>query len=172
LVLGAGPVGILAAQFAQCLGAGEVIITDMDDARLAIARDCGIDTPVHAERGDLSGAVGPGGVDLAVECAGVPTLANEGLTHLRRGGRLLLLGISGGKMAEINTDRIVLENLTVFGSRAEGDRSCRRAIRAYASGRLSSTALVTHKFPLKEFEKAFDVFHHKKDGALKVVVEM
>ena len=75
-------------------------------------------------------------------------------------------------MAEINTDRIVLENLTVFGSRAEGDRSCRRAIRAYTSGRLSSTALVTHRYPLKEFEQAFDVFHHKKDGALKVVVEM
>jgi 2-desacetyl-2-hydroxyethyl bacteriochlorophyllide A dehydrogenase len=172
LVLGAGPVGMLTAQFARFLGAGEVIITDVDEARLAMARDCGIDRPVHAERDDLASAVGPGGVDLAAVCAGVPALVNEALGNLRRGGRLLLLGLSGGRGAEIDTDLVVLENLTVFGSRAEGDRACSRAIRAYASGRLSSAALVTHRFPLGEFCAAYNVFHNRRDGAMKVVVEV
>ncbi|MFQ5692564.1 MAG: zinc-binding dehydrogenase [Nitrospinota bacterium] len=172
LVLGAGPVGMLTAQFARFLGAGEVILTDVDDARLALARDLGIGRPVHPGRDDLKAVVGEAGVDLAVECAGAPALIDEALGCLRRGGRLVLLGISGGKKAEISADRIVLDNLTVYGSRAEGDRSCGRAIRAYASGRLSSAALVTHRFPLKEFPSAYEVFRHRRDGALKVVVEM
>ncbi|MFQ5911693.1 MAG: zinc-binding dehydrogenase [Nitrospinota bacterium] len=172
LVLGAGPVGLLTAQFAQHLGAGEVVITDVDDARLAVARDVGVDRAVHPEREDLGPSVGEGGADLVVECTGVPALFEEGLGCLRRGGRLLLLGISAGKKAEVSADRIVLENLTIFGSRGEGDRSCGRAIRAYASGRLSSSALVTHRFPLKDFQTAYDTFHQRRDGAMKVVVEM
>ncbi len=54
----------------------------------------------------------------------------------------------------------------------EGDRACSRAIRVYASGRLSSAALVTHRFPLKEFSAAYDVYHNSRDGSVKVVVEM
>ena len=90
---------------------------------------------------------------------------------VRRGGRVLLLGITGDATATAPLDRVPLDQITIYGVRGEGDYSVSRAIRAYESGRIDSGPINTHVFDLEEFGGAFQVFREKKENAVKVVLE-
>ena len=90
---------------------------------------------------------------------------------MRRGGRVLLLGITIGEEPTAPLNRVPLDQITIYGIRGEGDYSVERAVRAYESGRIDSGPINTHTFQLEEFVEGFDVFSGKKDNAIKVVLE-
>jgi len=175
LVFGAGAIGLLTMQFARHLGAGEVCIVDPVASRLELARKLGAEVTVQAGAEDLDAALEArgwrGGPDLVVEAAGLPSLQAESIQRVRRGGRVLLLGIAGGEPVPAPLNRVPLDQITIYGVRGEGDRAVARAIRAYRSGRIDSSAINTHVFRLDQFAEAFEVFRRKKDGAVKVVLE-
>jgi L-iditol 2-dehydrogenase len=108
---------------------------------------------------------------LAVEAAGVSALQAESIRRVRRGGRVLLLGITSGEEPPAPLNRLSLDQLTIYGIRGEGDYSVMRAIRAYESGRINSDIINTHVYKLEEFDKAFEVFKKKERDAIKVVLE-
>ncbi len=176
VVLGAGSIGLLTAQFAKYLGARKTVVTDVHDERLEAASRLGIDGTINVKEEKVSEGLKrygfERGPDLVVEAAGVAELASEAIELVRRGGRVLLLGISGGKRVPFNPDRIALDQITVYGTRGEGDRSCGRAIRAYRTGRLDSSPIVTHVFSFDEFEEALETFKRKPPEAIKIVVEV
>ena len=175
LVYGAGAVGLLTMQFARFLGAGEVCIVDTVASRLETAKKLGAEITVHAGVEELDTVLSErgwkGGPDLTVEAAGVPALQAECIRRVRRGGRVLLLGITGGEEPPAPLNRLSLDQITIYGIRGEGDFSVERAIRAYESGRIDSAPINTHTFPLEEFRHGFEVFGGKKDDAIKVVLE-
>lgn len=175
LVFGAGAIGLLTMQFARFRGAGEVCIVDPVASRLELARRLGAEATVQAGKEDLDAVLAErgwrGGPDLVVEAAGVAALQGEAIRRVRRGGRVLLLGIAGGEPAPAPLNRLPLDQITVYGVRGEGDRSVARAIRAYRSARIDSSAINTHVFRLDQFAEAFEVFRTKRDGAVKVVLE-
>ena len=103
--------------------------------------------------------------------SGVAALQAEAIARVRRGGRVLLLGITGGESATARLERLPLDQITVCGVRGEGDYSVGRAIRGYESGRIDSSSINTHVIPLEEFEEAFKVFRDKRENAVKVVLE-
>ncbi len=175
LIYGAGAIGLLTMQFARFLGAGEVCIVDTLPSRLEVAKKLGAEVTVCAGSEDLDVILAErgwkGGPDLAIEAAGVGALQAECIRRVRRGGRVLLLGITIGEEPTAPPNRVPLDQITIYGIRGEGDYSVERAVRAYESGRIDSGPINTHTFQLEEFVEGFDVFSGKKDNAIKVVLE-
>jgi L-iditol 2-dehydrogenase len=173
-VIGPGPIGLIAMRLARVMGAARVIAVGRG-ARLQASRQSGADVLVDIEDGDPVKAVreaGSGlGVDEAIECSGAAGTFRQAVEMVRKGGRVSLLGVPPDKVVEpLPFKHIVHNEIAIFGSRANPNVS-HKVIALIAAGQLRVADLVTHRFPLEEFSTALDVFVHRRDGAIKVVLE-
>ena len=173
-VIGPGPIGLIAMRMARLLGAARVIAVGRG-ARLEAASMAGADVlvnfadvnPVKAVRD----ATGGRGVDEAVECSGAPGTFRQAVEMVRKGGRVVLLGVPPNHVMEPLPFKYVVHNeIAIYGSRANPNVS-RKVISLIGAGRLVVNDLVTHAFPLENFAAALDTFVNRKGGAIKVVVE-
>lgn len=171
VVLGPGPIGLLASDAALALGAGRVIVVGRG-GRLEKAAELGFETvdytavdPVEAVRATTDG-VGP---DVALDCAGVPDSYRWALAMLHKGGRCASVGIPVGDVT-LSLQDLVLYEKELVGVRATAG-GMRRAMPLVADGRIRVNELHTHTFPLDEFHTALDTFNERRDGALKVIIE-
>jgi L-iditol 2-dehydrogenase len=169
-VTGAGAVGLLASDAAVICGAARVVVVGRG-YRLEKARAWGYDVvdstaedPVAAVR-DLTGGLG---ADVVLECAGVPETLTWAMAMLRRGGRCAMVGIPTEDVA-LKCQPLVLDELELVGSRASAGEM-RRVIPFVANGRMRVGDLITHRFPLAEYEKALDTFNDRSSGAIKIIV--
>ena len=171
-ILGPGLLGLSVLQLVKYLGASKVFVTGRG-YRLDIAKELGADVviditkenPVEVVMDHTNGK----GVDLSVECAGPVSTMREAVDMVRRGGRVVLEGINGGDEVSFNTDRIVLDEISVFGGR--GSPNCYpRAIQIIADGHIQTDRMLTHSFPLSEFEEAMRMFQAREDGVMRVML--
>ncbi len=173
-IIGPGPVGLMVLKLARALGAGQILVVGRG-SRLEAARRFGADQLIDFERQDPPQAVreltGGRGVDEAFECSGAAGSFAMAVQMARRGGRVCLFGIPpAGTEEKLPFRRIVLDEIGIFGSRANPNVSA-KVIAMIAAGRLVVRDLITHSFPLEEFDRAFETFVGRREGALKVVVE-
>jgi L-iditol 2-dehydrogenase len=171
VVMGPGPMGLLAADAARARGAGRVIVVGRGE-RLAKAAALGHETidyrdddPVKAVRA----AAGESGPDVVLYCAGVPDSLRWGITMVRKGGRCVVVGIPVADVA-LCLQELVLFEKELLGCRATAGEMA-EVIPLVADGRIRVRELHTHTFPLAEFGEALRTFNERVDGALKVVVE-
>jgi L-iditol 2-dehydrogenase len=171
VIIGPGAVGSVAYQCARALGAGRVIVVGRG-SRLDKAAKMGYET-VNYEQTDVkefikeaTGGVGP---DVVLECAGTPGTIVQAVEMVKKGGRVVVGGITQVD-APLPLRRFVLDEIEVIGSRA-APNALSEVHALVESGALELLSLVTHKFPLKEFANALETFRDRIDGALKVVVE-
>jgi len=173
VVTGAGPIGLMAAAVAKALGASPVIVTDIVDSRLAVARRVGADQTINASKEPAVDAVrrltAGRGVDLVFECSGAPHAVNEAIAMLKRGGRVCL-GAFSQNPAPVDIGYIVTNNIYLYGIRGEGQSAVQRAASLIAQGKLDPSPLHTHTFPFEELPTAIRYFRDKIDGAIKVVI--
>ena len=169
-VIGAGAVGLLAADAALICGAARVIVVGRGH-RLERAAALGFDTvdtravdPVATVRRQT----GTLGADVVLECAGVPETLTWAMAMLRRGGRCAMVGIPTEDVA-LQCQRLVLDELELVGSRASAGEM-RRVIPFIANGRMRAKELITHHFPLAEYDKALATFNDRSSGAIKIIV--
>ena len=169
-ITGAGAIGLLAGDAARIRGAGRVIVVGRG-YRLAKAAAMGFET-VNTAAGDPVGAVrtltGGFGVDVVLECAGVPATVEWALEMLRRGGRCAAVGIPTVGV-EIAMQRLVLDELELVGSRASAGEM-RRVIPHVEQGRMRVREMVTHRFPLADYADALATFNDRDSGAIKIIV--
>jgi L-iditol 2-dehydrogenase len=162
LVTGAGPVGLMAATAASISGAASVTVADVNPQRLAHARAFGA-TAAH----DPSGGAWPGSADVLLECTGAPAAARAGVAALRPAGRAVLVGM-GPDEVTLPMSALQDREIRVTGTfRYAGTYP--RAIAAAAGGRVDLDALVTHRFPLADAEKALQAAR-TDPATLKAVV--
>jgi L-iditol 2-dehydrogenase len=170
VITGAGAIGLLAGDAALIRGAARVIVVGRGQ-RLGRAASLGFET-VDSTDGDPVGAVRRMtdllGADVVLECAGVPDTVQWALGMLRRGGRCAAVGIPTAP-AEIAMQRLVLDELELVGSRASAGEM-RRVIPHVAQGRMRVTEMITHRFPLREYERAMATFNDRSSGAIKIIV--
>ena len=171
-VIGPGLLGLSVLQIAKALGASRTYITGRG-YRLEIAKELGVDVAIDVTKEDPVEAVmadtGGRGVDLAVECAGPPEAMRAAVGVVRRGGRVVLEGINGGQEVPFNTDRIVLDEITVLGGR--GSPNCYpRAIQLMADGHIDTKKMLTHTYPLDEFTEAVRVVQAREDGVMRAMI--
>jgi L-iditol 2-dehydrogenase len=173
-VIGPGPIGLIAMRMARLLGAARVIAVGRG-ARLEAARLAGADTLVNFESGDPVEAVRAAadglGVNEAIECSGAAGTFRQAVEMVRKGGRVVLLGVPPNHVVEPLPFKYIVHNeIAIFGSRANPNVS-RKVISLIAGKHLRVDDLVTHTFPLENFATALDTFVNRRDGAIKVVVE-
>jgi len=173
-VIGPGPIGLVTVKLAKTMGAARVIMVGRG-ARLKASKKFGADLlvdiekeePVESVRRYTDGL----GVDEAFECSGAAGTFHQAVRMARKGGRVSLLGVPPGSLMEPLPFKYIVHNeIAIFGSRANPNVSG-KVIHLLSSGQLKGKDLITHVFPLTEFDQALDTFVNRKDGAIKVLIE-
>lgn len=160
LVTGCGPVGLMTILVAIAAGARSIYATDVSDYRLRLAKNLGATLTINARTENvpevIHDATDGEGVDVLLEMSGAPSAIRDGFIALKKGGAAALLGLPG-KAFEFDFDELlILKGITVFGIAGrklwETWYEARGLLR---SGAVDLTPIVTHKFKMEEFEKAF-----------------
>src|SRR6266566_6781052 len=173
VVIGPGPIGLLAVAVAKALGASPVILTGTRNKRLAIGSELGADRIVNITEENavdivkqLTGGIG---ADYVIECAGTEETFNQAIHMANRGGKICLAAFPHDP---VMTDlaHLVKNNIYVYGIRGEGRSATRRAMALMAEKRFDATKIHTHTFPLADLPTALRYARERVDDAIKVVV--
>ena len=158
LITGAGPIGIMAAAIARHVGARHVVISDVNDYRLDLARRMGVTRAVHAEREDLRGVMQDlrmtEGFDIGLEMSGAPSAFTSMLEHMNHGGKVALLGIPPANTA-IDWNQVIFKGLEIKGIYGrEMFETWYKMVAMLQSG-LDLSPIITHRFPVDQYQAAF-----------------
>ena len=171
LVTGAGPIGIMAAAICKKNGARKVIITDLNEYRLDLARKMGL-FAVNTGRDDLGEVMRQShmreGFDVALEMSGSEAAVHQIVSHMRNGGKIALLGIFKDE-ARVDVNEIIFKGLTVQGVYGRKMYETWYKMAAMIEGGLDLTPIITHRFHYTEFEKGFAAMNSGKSG--KVILD-
>jgi threonine dehydrogenase-like Zn-dependent dehydrogenase len=176
-VVGQGPIGQLFNAVLSNLGARQVIGIDLLASRLRTSPRMGATAVVDASREDPVEAVrrltGGSLADVVVEAVGHRDQAlNLCVALCRQGGRILYFGVPPERIDQVEWRNLLVKNLTIHASvNPDFSRDFPLAMRWIAEGRIDVSPILTHRFPLAEIQAAYDTFHQRRDGALKVLVE-
>jgi L-iditol 2-dehydrogenase len=170
-VLGCGPIGLLIVQLARVAGATTILATDTLSHRLDAARAFGATNTIYAdgqEATEISALTHGRGVDVAFEAAGANAAVEAAVAAAKPGACVVLVGIPADDRTAFTASAARRKGLTIKLSRRM-KHTYPRAIQLAASGKVDLRSLVTHRFPLAEFRKAFSVAQTRK--GMKVVIE-
>jgi threonine dehydrogenase-like Zn-dependent dehydrogenase len=168
-VVGAGTLGSLAIVLARLAGPARIVAYGIRPEELELARRLGAD-----ETFDVSAAEPPlGELDLVIETAGAVPAVELATRLVREGGRVALLGIAGeGAMLEsLPADRVALRDLELIGSVAYTSAIWTRVVALLADRRIDLSPIVTHRFALEDFERAFELMENREGIVAKIVLE-
>lgn len=175
LVLGAGPIGNLVAQVARWRGATDVMITDLNDYRLEIARACGIAYTVNTGREDLETHLeevfGPARADLILECVGAEETANQAIRCARKGSRIVVVGVFGER-PRLDLGLVQDHELHLVGSLMYQREDYRDAIQCLAEGGVVTAPLLSKSFPFRRFLEAYHFIEGNRERVMKVMIEV
>jgi len=176
VILGAGPIALQIAQVARRRGAGAIVMTDVLDYRLELAKRLVADHVINSGREDpfplVSQITGGEGADVVIEVVGSSKTIMQTMDLVRVGGRILVVGLSVERfVTEPPTFwmRQLLKEVTVETSRSYGAGDWPAAIRLASRGDINCKALVTHKFPLEDVARAYEVADKKLENSIKVL---
>ncbi len=173
LVLGAGPIGLLALQFAQAHGAGVVVVIEPEVSRAALARELGAAEVLAPDQQDLVARIathcGPAGPDLVLECAGIAATIQRSVDLVRRGGRVSLLGLAATP-ATIQPGSWLGKEVTVTASLGYTNEEFDLTQDLVADGRVRLAPLVTETVGLDGLADALDRLA-QPSGQVKILVD-
>ncbi|HHY65800.1 MAG TPA: zinc-dependent alcohol dehydrogenase family protein [Alicyclobacillus sp.] len=172
-VVGAGPVGLAALLTAQLYSPSELIMVDLDDNRLEVARRFGATETVNSADGRAVEKVmeltGGKGVDVAVEAVGIPATFDICQSIVAPGGCIANVGVHG-KSVDLHLETLWSHNITIT-TRLVDTVTTPMLLKMVRAGKLQPQHLITHRFKLDEILKAYDVFANAaREKALKVIL--
>ena len=172
LVTGAGPIGIMSAAIARYAGARHVVITDVNEYRLGLAKGMGVTRAVNVARenlADVQKELGMDeGFDVGLEMSGNPSAFNDMLENMCHGGKIAMLGIPEKEMA-IDWNTVVFNMLTIKGIYGREMYETWYKMTVMLEGGLDIAAVITHRFGFEEFEKGFETALSGESG--KVILK-
>jgi alcohol dehydrogenase len=172
-IVGAGPVGIAALIAAQLYSPAEIIMIDLDDNRLDVARKFGATQVLNSSDGKAAERVltltHGAGVDAAIEAVGLSATFDVCQAIVAPGGHIANVGVHG-KPVNLHLERLWASNVTLT-TRLVDAGTTQMLLRMVQSGRIDAKKLVSHRFELSEIIKAYATFENAaKERALKVVI--
>ena len=175
LVLGAGPIGILVAQAGKALGAEAVMITDLSDYRLDIARQCGVDYTVNVGEVDLEQEItdrfGPDRADLIMECVGVNATINDAIENARKGTDIVIVGVFGDKPTA-DLGLVQDRELRLIGTLMYKNEDYDRTIAMIAEDQVNLQPMITHHYPFSQYLDAYKYIDAHRDETVKVIISV
>jgi threonine 3-dehydrogenase len=172
LITGAGPIGIMAVAIARKVGARNVVITDVNDFRLGLAKQMGATRTVNVTNQDLKAVMKElrmtEGFDVGLEMSGVPSAFSGMLDTMNHGGKIALLGIMP-QGTGINWNHVIFKGLEVHGIYGRKMFETWYKMIAMLEAGLDLSPIITHHFAVDDFQTGFDAMRSGQSG--KVILD-
>ena len=172
LITGAGPIGIMAAAVCKHVGARRVVITDINDARLELAKKLGIQHRVNTAKEDLSAIMETlnirEGFDVGLEMSGSEIAMNTMIDHMIHGGRIALLGLLKSD-AKIDWSKVIFNGLTIKGIYGRQMHETWYKMSAMLQSGLDIAPIITHRMDVRDYEEGFAAMNSGRSG--KVILD-
>ena len=173
VIVGAGPIGLAVLLTAQFYTPATIIMVDVDDNRLQVARSLGATHTINSQQEDVVKQVFAltenRGADVAVEAVGVPATFALCAAVIAPGGRIANVGVHG-KSVDLHLETLWSRNITIT-TRLVDTVTTPLLLKTVVSGRVDATQLITHHFDLDDILQAYDTFEHAaREKALKVIL--
>ena len=173
LITGAGPIGIMAVAIAKRVGARHVVITDVNDYRLGLAQKMGATRAdqCHAARSSTTRCRSSACRKASTwgsRCRAIPTAFRDMLRTMHHGGSVALLGIPPGETA-IDWNQVIFKGLNMRGIYGREMFETWYKMAALLQGGLDITPVITHHFPIQEFQRGFETMGSGQSG--KVILD-
>jgi threonine 3-dehydrogenase len=167
LITGAGPIGIMAAAVARHVGARHVVITDVNDYRLDLAKKMGATRAVNVSQQSLTDVMKELGMtegfDVGLEMSGVPSAFRDMLKNMNNGGKIAMLGIPGQDMA-IDWSQVIFKGLTIKGIYGREMFETWYKMASLIQSGLDLTPVITHHYSIDDFQQGFDTMRSGLSG--------
>ena len=172
LITGAGPIGMMAVGICRQNGARRVIVTDVNQYRLDIAKQMGAHAVVNLAHDKLEDAMREQGMvegfDVGLEMSGNGAALNQLLKSMRNGGKVALLGIAGPGTV-IDWNDVIFKGLTLQGIYGRKMYETWYKLMAMIEASLDLSPIITHRFHYTEYEKGFEAMNSGHSG--KVILD-
>lgn len=172
LITGAGPIGIMATAVAKHAGARHIVVTDLNEYRLDLAKKMGASMTVNVSKNKIEDAMKAlnmkEGFDVGLEMSGNAKAFNSMLNTMTHGGKIAMLGIQGPDTT-IDWNKVVFNGLTIKGIYGREMYETWYKMTSMIQTGLDISPVITHKFHYTEFEKGFEIMASGQSG--KVVLE-
>ncbi len=173
-IVGAGPVGLAALMTAQFYSPAEIIMIDLDDNRLGVAKKFGATKTVNSSDGKAPDRImeltGRKGVDVAIEAVGIPATFELCEDIIAAGGHIANIGVHG-RSVDLHLEKLWSQNITIT-TRLVDTVTTPLLLKEVRMGKLDPKKLITHTFRLDDVMKAYDTFGNaSKEKTLKVLLK-
>ena len=173
-VLGAGPIGNLVAQVACARGA-RVLITDISDFRLDIARQCGLENTVNPSKESLKDAVqrlfGKESFQVGLECVGIEATMTDAIETIAKGGTIVVVGVFGDK-PRVDMGLVQNNELNLVGTLMYKKEDYLDAVTFIGSGEVATAPLMSKHYPMDEYLDAYKFIDQARDKTMKVFIDI
>ena len=174
-VLGAGPIGILVAQSVKAFGAEAVMITDVSDYRLEVAKKCGADFTYNTRNVDFGDAMleafGPDKADVIYDCAGNDITMGQAIKYARKGSLIILVAVYAGMatvdLAVLNDHELTLDTTMMYRHEDYVD-----AIRFVQEGKIVLEPLMSKWFNFRDYDAAYKYIDANRETTMKVLIDV
>lgn len=163
LITGAGPIGCMAAAIAKHAGAKKVVITDINEYRLQLAKKLGADILVNPTQQSIKDIKLEGGFGVGLEMSGNPSAFNDMLQSLNHGGKIGLLGILP-KHTTIDWSLVIFKGLFIKGIYGREMYETWYKMSSMIESGLDISSIITHQFPVDNFQEGFTLMNQGKSG--------
>ncbi len=174
-ILGAGPIGNLLAQTVKALGAAEVMITDISDYRLNLARECGADYCLNTKKQDFGEALvhcfGPDKADVIYDCAGNDTTINQAIRCARKGSKIILIAVFA-KMANVDLAVLNDHELDLDTTMMYRHEDYVEAIRLVDQKKIRLEPLMSKTFDFENYAEAYRYIDNNRETTMKVLIRV
>ena len=174
-ITGAGPIGLMNLLAARAAGATNVIISDMVESRLQVAREIGATQTVAGGAGELKAAAREltqgRGADVCIECAGHPSALKAAIGAARAGATVVLIGMLAGESAPVDINDLIVREITlrpIF----RYNNTFPTGVDLLASGKVDVKPLISRRFELREVPQAFEYVVENRDTCVKAIVDV
>ena len=174
-ILGAGPIGILLVQAVKACGAAEVLVTDISDYRLSLAKSLGADYAVNTKDADfakvITDAFGPDKADVIYDCAGTDITMNQAIQNARKGSTIILVAVFANManvdLAKLNDSELDLNTTMMYRHEDYVD-----ALKFVNEGKIRLAPLATAHFPFAEYDAAYKYIDANRESTMKVLIDV
>ncbi len=174
-VLGAGPIGLLLCQTLKAFGAAEVMVTDISDYRLDLAKQCGADYVFNTKNVDFGKAMleafGKDKADIIYDCAGNDITMGQAIQNARKGSIIMLIAVYAG-MANVDLAKLNDSEIDLMTSMMYRHEDYVDAIRIVEEGKVNLKPLISKHFAFKEYQQAYEYIDANRETTMKVLIDV